>query len=444
MKRILALVLCLCLVLAGCGGAAPAETTAASTTAITESPTEAITELVTTAATEPEPEEPTLEEVVVYDDGTFKLTAKEIDFTDKYSFKIKMLAENNSDQNVVFGSTYFTVNGITTIGSMYIKVAAGKKANDYISLDRNRLGNIGIDTIATVVVPDANIVDTDTFKTITEYAFDLKTSIADSYIQTIDKSGQTVYSEGDITIKYRGVSSDSLGKEQLDFYIENTGNQSVNVMVKDSSLNGFTLPGAMCARAFANSCLYDQATFLTKDMEANDITTIENVTIRLYACDSKTYKTLWTTDEIELAREYSDDSEAEETAAATGDSNTGVTSKEPVLDNDNLLILIKGTMIKNHSDVDVKLDGKTVVATYTQQGIAQAIPFITAGNQELLKSWNGLAEATRKECETGWDLVKGCGYDYSFKIILLNDLDTSKSLLECTDGEITYNVVEAK
>ena len=153
---------------------------------------------------------------------------------------------------------------------------------------------------------------------------------------------------------------------------------------------------------------------------------------------------MWTTDEIELAREYIDDSEAEETAAATGGSNTGVTSKEPVLDNDNLLILIKGTMIKNHSDVDVKLDGKTVVATYTQQGIAQAIPFITAGNQELLKSWNGLAEATRKECETGWDLVKGCGYDYSFKIILLNDLDTSKSLLECTDGEITYNVVDAK
>ena len=443
MKRIFALILCLCMVLAGCGGAAPAETTEASTTAITEAPTEATTKPVTTAATEPKPEEPTLEEVVVYDDGTFKLTAKEIDFTDKYSFKIKMLAENNSDQNVVFGSTYFTVNGITTIGSMYIKVAAGKKANDYISLDRKRLGNIGIDTIATVVVPDANIVDTDTFKTITEYAFDLKTSIADSYIQTVDKSGQTVYSEGDITIKYRGVSSDSLGKEQLDFYIENTGNQSVNVMVKDASLNGFTLHGAMCARAFANSCLYDQATFLTKDMEANDITTIENVTIRLYACDSETYKTLWTTDEIELSRDYIEDSETKETAAAE-DSNAETTSKKPVLDNDNLLILIKGTMIKNHSDVDVKLDGKTVVATYTQQGIAQAIPFITAGNQELLKSWNGLAEATRKECETGWDLVKGCGHDYSFKIILLNDLDTSKSLLECTDGEITYNVVDAK
>ena len=109
MKRILALILCLCMVLAGCGGAATAETTEASTTATTEAPTEATTEPVTTAATEPEPEEPTLEEVVVYDDGTFKLTAKEIDFTDKYSFKIKMLAENNSDQNQSVDKPQFCV-----------------------------------------------------------------------------------------------------------------------------------------------------------------------------------------------------------------------------------------------------------------------------------------------------------------------------------------------
>lgn len=92
MKKVIAFLLCLCLVLSGCSASTaetqPETTEATPTTVATEAPTEAATEAPTEAVAA---EEGTIAETVVYDDGTFKLTAKEIDYSDDYSIKIKAL-----------------------------------------------------------------------------------------------------------------------------------------------------------------------------------------------------------------------------------------------------------------------------------------------------------------------------------------------------------------
>lgn len=128
--------------------------------------------------------------------------------------------------------------------------------------------------------------------------------------------------------------------------------------------------------------------------------------------------------------------------------DSGIVETEPMETesaetNNTLLLIVKGTMLKNHSDVEVKQDGSTVVASFTYQGLGQGVPYITKENKELLDTWNNLIEASEKESQSLCDLVKACGYDYSVKMIILNDLDTSKSLLEFTDGKLTYNVADA-
>ncbi len=126
--------------------------------------------------------------------------------------------------------------------------------------------------------------------------------------------------------------------------------------------------------------------------------------------------------------------------------NSGIVETEPTETSDvadTLLLVVKGSMLKNHNDVEVKLDGNTVVVSYTYQGLGQVIPSLTEEHKELLDNWNGLITASEKECQAVHDLIKACGYDYSAKMIILNDLDTSKSLLEFTDGKLTYNVADA-
>lgn len=126
--------------------------------------------------------------------------------------------------------------------------------------------------------------------------------------------------------------------------------------------------------------------------------------------------------------------------------NSGIVETEPSETNDavdTLLLVVKGSMLKNHSDVEVKQDGNTVVVSFTYQGLGQGTQYLTEDHKELLDNWNSLITASEKECQAVFDLVKACGYDYSVKMIILNDLDTSKSLLEFTDGKLTYNVAGA-
>lgn len=120
------------------------------------------------------------------------------------------------------------------------------------------------------------------------------------------------------------------------------------------------------------------------------------------------------------------------------------TTPTPNEDADSLAIVIKGTMLKNHSDINVKVDGSTLVASFTYPGLGKGINLLTEEHKDILDMWNDLIEASEKECQSICNLVKACGYDYNIKMIILNDLDTSKSLMEFTDGKITYNIADEK
>lgn len=316
MKRLISLLLVLCLSfgMVACSSeeAEPESTSGSGTSIIATVPTSEVatepteTNPIETEPVETEPKLPYLEEVVVYDDGVFKLTAKEIDYSDKYSVDIKFLAENNSDKNVSFSGDYFTINGITMYCSFYIQVAAGKKANDRLEIRRDDLEEFGIEQISTIVAQDAYIYDSDEYSRILDFNFTLSTSIADTYQQQIDNGGQVIYDKDGIVVKYCGVVDNGYGREELKFYIENSTDQNVNITVDNVSVNGFMVYGSMVAYAYSECVTYDRLEFSASDMEENDISKIEEVSFSLRAYDQETYRTIWETEEITLTREIAE------------------------------------------------------------------------------------------------------------------------------------------
>lgn len=434
MKRKLCAAVCACLLLTGCGTAPAQSTEQPEATQATALETKPVVETTTpqtvpeTTAT-PAPQNPTLSETVVYEDDDFKLTAKELDFSNCAQLKIKFLAENNSNKNVVFFGQNFTINGITLSGYMYVKVAAGKKTNDYATFQWDDLATAGITEIATIVAQDAHISDTDSYETIVETPFKLETSIANDYIQEIDKSGQTIIEKDGIVIKYRGVSETWADTEKLDFYVENSGNQNVNIMVKDVSINGFTVYGNMVARAYPHCVTYDSVAFLNDDFKANDIESINEVAIRLYAYDSATYRTLWTSDEIKLFRQP---------VETVKENKTGADSMPP----ESVLSEVEAATGGVYNDFSIKNDNGAVLITCTFPGMGKVVPLLKAGNAELLDKWNPFVESYQKACNATRDFLKNAGYDVPVKWILLNDEDTSKSLIEIVDGEVLYDIAK--
>ena len=123
MKRLFPLFLFMCTLLCGCGSTV-SETEPPETTPATESvapvvltPTSAAAESVSAS-----PGNVTISETVVFDNGDFKLTAKEIDFSDDYDVRVKFLAENNTANTVSIVGSDFSINGITMYCNFYIEI----------------------------------------------------------------------------------------------------------------------------------------------------------------------------------------------------------------------------------------------------------------------------------------------------------------------------------
>lgn len=303
MKKLIAVLLSLCILIGmpACSSSdAPQPTQAATNPPViaTDPPAVAKPEPIETAPPVTEPEEATLEEVVVYDDGSFKLTAKEIDYSDSREIQVKFLAENNSDKAVSFVGNDFTVNGITIYGNFYIDIAAGKKANGSLDLDLDDLSYVGIEEIATITAQDIFIYNTDDRETIAHLTFSLETSIASNHDQEIDRSGELLYEQDGIRVLYRGLEIDWKDEPVLSVFVENTSDVNCSILVEDVSVNGFMVYANMSAPAYSQTVTYNEIDFSSSDLEENGIDVIEEVCFKLWAYDNDNRTTLWRTEEI--------------------------------------------------------------------------------------------------------------------------------------------------
>lgn len=447
MNRFISLSLCLCLILCSCGSA-PAESSLVNTTASTQPVGIAETAPPATASMAEEVVDgtATISETVVLDNGDFKLTAKEIDFTDDYDIRVKFLAENNSGKNVSILGNYFSINGITMYCSFYIEVAAGKKANDYLEIDRDDLVYVGIQDIATIQAHDCYIYDQDISKKITDFTFELSTSISDGYQQEIDRSGQTVYNQNGVVVKYRGIVPGTFSGEELEFYVENNTDTNLGIYVDNVSVNGFMVYGSMVAYAYPNCVTYERLDFSSSDLEDNDIESIEEVSLNLYGYDQDANKKVWTSDEFTVGRDADLQTFAEpentppaseEAASSEYTSDTAVALAAKV---------IEETLSEDYDDVSVSYEANSIVIDLTFPNLASSIQTIIASNDPAkLQIWDSVVSSQRELCINARDLAISYGVsDASVLFNLNNDVNPENALLIILNGNVIYDVVNSK
>ena len=127
----------------------------------------------------------TIEETVLWDDGSVIITASELNFSN-YSADLKLKFENNTDKalNFVSGSIGYSSNTINRYmtSEMYVNesVDAGMKANKTISISLNELQALGINEIAEIGI-GFMITDDDHNDYARTGALLIPTSASDSY-----------------------------------------------------------------------------------------------------------------------------------------------------------------------------------------------------------------------------------------------------------------------
>ena len=248
-------------------------------------------------------QEVTLAESVLYDANGIKVTVKGLE--DGFMGpEIKMLIENDSTKNILITSDSVSANGYMMPGaSLYAEVAAGKKANESLTLMSSELDQSGIETLSQLQFY-LQIQDPETWDTIkTTNLITLTTSAAD-YVQPVDDSGDVVYNDKGYKVVCKGLKQDIIWDGTVVFYMENTSGKSVSIYAENVSVNGFMTEAGLWSDLRPNTKIVDGMSMLDlSDLEITNIDEIKNIEFNLRIVDESTWEDIATTDAITLTFE---------------------------------------------------------------------------------------------------------------------------------------------
>ena len=170
----------------------------------------------------------TVAETVLYDVDGVKVTATgyEEGWTGP---EIKILVENNSDKNVLITSDSVSVNGyMMPFAALYAEVAAGKKANETLSLMSSELDRSGIDVLAELQFY-LQIQNPETWETVATSELVTLTTSAAPYEQPVDDSGDVLFDSNGIRIICKGLKQDIIWDGTVVFYMENNSGKEISI-----------------------------------------------------------------------------------------------------------------------------------------------------------------------------------------------------------------------
>ena len=313
MKRrygLIAALLCLPLMAAGCSSSSE-EPKEVVTTDAADTSREAEEAEETAAAEETEAEETeenaaaeaedsgavTIEEQVLVDQDGIKITATEYVTDGFMGDGIKLLVENNTDQDYSIGCDALIVNDYMITDLFACDVAGGKKANEVMYLSSTALKAAGITNVGKIEMY-FHAYDADWENLFSKVYSEIQTSAYDSMDTTPDDTGLELYNENGIRIVGKTVDENSFWGTAILLYCENTSGQNVGINVENMSINGFMMTPYYSADVYDGKKSIDEITILSSELEDNGIESIEEVELKFHLYDLDTYETIADSDAI--------------------------------------------------------------------------------------------------------------------------------------------------
>lgn len=242
----------------------------------------------------------TVAETVLYEADGVKVTAT--GYEDGWMGpEIKILVENDSSKNVLVTSASVSANGyMMPTASLYAEVAAGKKANETLSIMSSELDQSGIEMLAELQFY-LQIQDPETWETITTSDLLTLTTSAAPYDQPVDVSGDVLYDSDGIRIICKGLKQDIIWDGTVVFYMENNSGKEISIYAENVSVNGFMQDVGLWSDLRPSTKIIDGMSMIDlSDLEIENIDQIENIEFNLRIVDANTWEDIVTTDVLTL------------------------------------------------------------------------------------------------------------------------------------------------
>ena len=240
----------------------------------------------------------TIEQQVLVDQNNIVITVVEYTTDSIWGDGIKLLIENNSDQNVTVGCTALIVNDYMITDLFVSDVAAGKKANETMYLSSSELEAAGIDSVGQIEVY-FHVYDSASYEDIFNTdVVTIQTSEYPNMDTTPNDAGTELYNEGGIRIVGKTVDENSFWGTAILLYVENTSGTNVGIQCDNMSINGFMMTPYFSCDVYDGKKAIDDITIMSSELETNGIESIDEVELQFHIYNLDTYDTIADSDPI--------------------------------------------------------------------------------------------------------------------------------------------------
>lgn len=236
------------------------------------------------------------EQVLVDQDG-IKITATEYVTDSIWGDGIKLLVENNSTKDYTIGCDALIVNDYMITDLFSADVAAGKKSNEVMYLSSAELKAAGIDTVGQIEMY-FHAYDSNWDNLFKNVYSKLETSEFANMDTTPNDEGQELYNANGVRIVGKTVDENSFWGTAILLYIENTSGQNVGINVDNMSINGYMMTPLFSTTVYDGKKSIDDITIMSSDLEANGITSVDQVELKFHIYNAESYDTIADSDAI--------------------------------------------------------------------------------------------------------------------------------------------------
>lgn len=253
------------------------------------------------------PEEVRVEEQVLLEQDGVKITLKELDMDSFMGPELKLLVENNSEQNLTVQTRETSVNGIMIESWFSCDVAAGKSANDGITFMSSELEDAQINILQNFDL-SFHIFNTDTWDTVLDTdTITISTNLDGSEEQAVDDSGVLLLDQDGIKITVKEADDEnSFWGADIYMYVENNTDKNITVQADSVSINGFMVQPFFSCEVASGKKAYDTITFMEDELKENNIESIDNMEVSFKVFETDSFETVLETEPLKVEFEKAD------------------------------------------------------------------------------------------------------------------------------------------
>ena len=244
-----------------------------------------------TPDTESAPAAPAFEARTVIDNELCTMKISSIQEDSFWGYTLKTELENKTEnKDLSFAVKEASINGVGCSAMFLASVAAGKKANEDISLSDDALKDlIGPYTDIDLTVL---IYDSDNWGDSTEerfHIYPLGEDAAANYVREPQPTDTVLADSNEFSVIVTGYDPDALWGYAVNFYLVNKADHALTVTADDVSVNG-----VMCEPYWLETLQPGKALFSSMDwtdslFEDNNITEVEEIEFKLVVRNSEDY-----------------------------------------------------------------------------------------------------------------------------------------------------------